>query len=52
MPFLYIVGLGVMYIAEYLVVVVQFGEVSPGGYDFIFWLYQNPLDLIFSLDRR
>jgi phospholipid/cholesterol/gamma-HCH transport system permease protein len=51
MPFLYIVGLGVMYTAEYLVVVVQFGEVSPGGYDFIFWLYQNPLDLLYSLTK-
>ncbi|MCW2616264.1 MAG: transporter permease [Frankiales bacterium] len=51
MPFLYIVGLGVMYTAEYLVVVVQFGEVSPGGYDFIFWLYQNPLDLVYSLTK-
>lgn len=49
MPFLYIVGLGIMYTAEFLVVVVQFGEVSPGGYDFIFWLYQNPLDLVYSL---
>ncbi|MCW2666477.1 MAG: transporter permease [Frankiales bacterium] len=49
MPFLYIVGLGVMYTAEYIVVVLQFGEVSSGGYDFIFWLYQNPLDLLYSL---
>jgi phospholipid/cholesterol/gamma-HCH transport system permease protein len=49
MPFLYIVGLGVMYVAEYLVVVVQFGEVSKGGYQFIFFLYQNPLDFFYSL---
>lgn len=49
MPFLYIIGLGVMYLAEYLVVVVQLGGVSSGGYSFIFWLYQNPLDLLYSL---
>lgn len=49
MPFLFIVGLGVMYVAEYLVVVVQLGDVSEGAYSFIFWLYQNPLDLLFSL---
>lgn len=51
MPFLYTVGLGIMYLAEYLVVVVQLGGVSSGGYSFIFWLYQNPLDLLFSLSK-
>lgn len=51
MPFLYIVGLGVMYVAEWLVVVVQLQTVSPGGYDLIFWLYQNPLDLLYSLGK-
>lgn len=49
MPFLYAVGLGIMYIAEYLVIVVQLGGVSPGGYSFIFWLYQNPLDFLYSM---
>lgn len=49
MPFLYIVGLGIMYLAEYLVVVVQLGGVSPGGYSLIFWLFQNPLDFLYSL---
>lgn len=51
MPFLYIVGLGVMYVAEYLVVVVQLGGVSPGGYGLIFWLFQNPADLVYSLSK-
>ena len=49
MPFLFIVGLGIMYTAEWLVVVVQLQSVSPGGYDLIFWLYQNPLDLVYAL---
>jgi phospholipid/cholesterol/gamma-HCH transport system permease protein len=48
LPFLYAVGLGVMYYGEWLVVVKQLAEVSPGGYNFIFWLYQNPLDFLFS----
>ncbi|MGH9000720.1 MAG: ABC transporter permease, partial [Acidimicrobiia bacterium] len=48
LPFLYAVGLGVMYLGEWLVVVKQLAEVSPGGYSFIFWLYQNPLDFLFS----
>ena len=47
-PFLYTVGLAVMYITMYLVTVVQLGGVSPGGYLYIFWLYQNPLDFLFS----
>lgn len=49
MPFLYIVGLSLMFLAEKLVVVDQLASVSPGGYSFIFWLYQSPGDLLFSL---
>jgi phospholipid/cholesterol/gamma-HCH transport system permease protein len=49
MPFLYTVGLGVMYVSMYLVTVVQLGGVSSGGYNYIFWLYQNPLDFLYSL---
>ncbi|KRC54229.1 ABC transporter permease [Nocardioides sp. Root79] len=47
-PFLYTVGLAVMYVTMYLVTVVQLGGVSPGGYLYIFWLYQNPLDFLYS----
>lgn len=49
MPFLYIIGLSLMFLAEKLVVVDQLAGVSPGGYSFIFWLYQSPGDLLFSL---
>jgi phospholipid/cholesterol/gamma-HCH transport system permease protein len=49
MPFLYTVGLGVMYTAEYLITVVNLGGVSSGGYLYIFWLYQNPLDFLYSM---
>ncbi|GAB3385631.1 ABC transporter permease [Amycolatopsis echigonensis] len=48
-PFLFIVGLGISYIGGYLVTVQFLGGVSPGGYSFIFWLFQNPLDLLFAL---
>lgn len=51
MPFLFIVGLGFNYLSMYLVLVQQFGEVSSGGYDYIFWLYQNPLDLLYVLSK-
>ena len=37
------------YFASYLAVVKQIGEVSSGGYFLIFWMFQNPPDLLFSL---
>jgi phospholipid/cholesterol/gamma-HCH transport system permease protein len=51
MPFLYTVGLGFMYLTEYLMTVVNLGGVSPGGFLYIFWLYQNPLDFVYSLAK-
>jgi phospholipid/cholesterol/gamma-HCH transport system permease protein len=48
-PFLYVVGIGVAYAASYIAVVQQVGDVSSGGYLLIFWMFQNPLDLMFSL---
>jgi phospholipid/cholesterol/gamma-HCH transport system permease protein len=51
MPFLYVTGLGVMYLAEWLVIVKQLGGVSPGGYTLTFWQYQNPTDFVFSLSK-
>jgi phospholipid/cholesterol/gamma-HCH transport system permease protein len=49
LPFVYICALGVGFFASYIAVVVQVGEVSAGGYSLIFWMYQNPPDLVFSL---
>ena len=51
LPFLYLVGIGVMYFASYFSVVEQVADVSSGGYLLIFWMFQNPLDLIFSLTK-
>ena len=48
-PFLYLVGIGVAYLASYIAVVDQVGDVSSGGYSLIFWMFQSPPDLIFSL---
>ena len=50
-PFLYTVGLAVMYVTMYLVTVVQLGGVSPGGYLYVFWLYQNPMDFLYSMSK-
>ena len=48
-PFMYLVGIGVMYLASYIAVVRQIGDVSSGGYFLIFWQFQNPGDVLFSL---
>jgi phospholipid/cholesterol/gamma-HCH transport system permease protein len=49
LPFVYLVGIGVMYAASYFAVVEQVADVSSGGYTLIFWMFQDPTDLIFSL---
>jgi phospholipid/cholesterol/gamma-HCH transport system permease protein len=49
LPFVYLAGIGAGFFASYLAVVQQIGEVSSGGYFLIFWMFQNPPDLVFSL---
>ena len=49
LPFVYLAGIGAGFFASYLAVVQQIGEVSSGGYQLIFWMFQNPPDLLFSL---
>jgi phospholipid/cholesterol/gamma-HCH transport system permease protein len=49
MPFLYIVGLGLLYVSSYLMVVHVLHTVSPGGFLTILWAFQSPLDLLFSM---
>src|SRR3712207_3811718 len=48
LPFMYIAGVGAGFFASYLAVVEQIGEVSSGGYFLIFWMFQNPPDLLYS----
>jgi len=49
LPFVYMSAVGVGFLASYLAVVKQIGEVSSGGYSLIFWMFQNPPDLLFSV---
>jgi phospholipid/cholesterol/gamma-HCH transport system permease protein len=49
LPFLYLAGIGAGFFASYLAVVQQIGEVSSGGYSLIFWMFQNPPDLLYSV---
>ena len=48
LPVIYLIAIGVSYLASYLAVVEQVGDVSSGGYLLIFWMFQDPTDLLFS----
>jgi phospholipid/cholesterol/gamma-HCH transport system permease protein len=49
LPFVYLAGIGAGFFASYLAVVQQIGEVSSGGFFLIFWMFQNPPDLAYSV---
>jgi phospholipid/cholesterol/gamma-HCH transport system permease protein len=49
LPFMYIAAIGAGFFASYLAVVEQIGEVSSGGFFLIFWMFQNPPDLLYSV---
>jgi phospholipid/cholesterol/gamma-HCH transport system permease protein len=49
LPFVYIAAIGAGFFASYLAVVQQVGEVSSGGFSLIFWMFQNPGDLVYSV---
>jgi phospholipid/cholesterol/gamma-HCH transport system permease protein len=49
LPFMYLAAIGAGFFASYLAVVQQIGEVSSGGFFLIFWMFQNPPDLLYSV---
>ena len=49
LPFMYMAAIGAGFFASYLAVVQQIGEVSSGGFFLIFWMFQNPPDLVYSV---
>jgi phospholipid/cholesterol/gamma-HCH transport system permease protein len=49
LPFMYVAAIGAGFFASYLAVVQQIGEVSSGGFFLIFWMFQNPPDLVYSV---
>jgi phospholipid/cholesterol/gamma-HCH transport system permease protein len=49
LPFVYLGGVAWGFLASYIAVVQQVANVSAGGYSLIFWEFQNPGDLLFSL---
>ncbi len=50
-PFLYAVGLGVIFAGSYFATIIQLKTVSPGGFLSVYWLFQNPLDILFSFTK-
>jgi phospholipid/cholesterol/gamma-HCH transport system permease protein len=51
LPFIYITSVAAGFFASYLAVVQQIGDVSSGGYSLIFWMFQNPPDLLYSVAK-
>jgi phospholipid/cholesterol/gamma-HCH transport system permease protein len=49
LPFLIIVGLGFTNLGHFLVVVVQLGDISQGGWELVHWALQSPADILFAL---
>jgi phospholipid/cholesterol/gamma-HCH transport system permease protein len=49
LPFIYLAGIGAAFLASYIAVVQQVAVVSAGGYELIFWQFQNPPDFLYSL---
>jgi phospholipid/cholesterol/gamma-HCH transport system permease protein len=49
LPAVYVGAVGAGFLASYFAVVQQIAEVSAGGYFVIFWMFQNPPDLLYSL---
>jgi phospholipid/cholesterol/gamma-HCH transport system permease protein len=49
LPFIYLCSIGAGFFASWLAIVEQIGDVSSGGFFLIFWQFQNPTDLIYSV---
>src|ERR1700737_4220691 len=48
-PFVSLCAIGAGFFASWLAVVEQIGDVSSGGFFLIFWQFQNPPDLLYSV---
>jgi len=47
-PLIYLVGLTLHQLADYIIIVKQIGEVSQGGWELIHWAFQDPMDLLYG----
>jgi len=48
-PFVYITAIGVGFVGSYVAVVDELAHVSAGGYLSLFWEFQSPMDLLYSV---
>lgn len=51
LPFFYILAIGSGFGAVFLIIVVQIGEVSQGGWEHVNWAFSTPLDFFYSFIR-
>lgn len=48
LPPLFIAGIATCQLASFLIVLVQIGQASPGGFEHVHFIFQSPLDLFYS----
>jgi phospholipid/cholesterol/gamma-HCH transport system permease protein len=48
LPGIFIVAVGAHYVGNYLILIVQVGEVSQGGWENVHWTFTTPVDVLFS----
>jgi phospholipid/cholesterol/gamma-HCH transport system permease protein len=48
LPLIYLIGMGFHFLADWLVIVVQIGDVSQAGWQTIHWMFINPTDILYS----
>jgi len=47
-PAIYIIGLAFHYLGNWMILIVQIGEVSQGGWETVHWMFTNPADIVAS----
>jgi len=50
-PFLWILGTAVHYVGNYLILILQIGEVSQGGWENVHWNFSTPIDYLYSFAK-
>jgi phospholipid/cholesterol/gamma-HCH transport system permease protein len=49
LPLVFAIAILVGFVASYIAIVLQIGQVSPGGYLTLFWEFQSGTDLLFAV---
>ena len=50
-PFIFVLAVATHYIGNFLVIVVQIGEVSQGGWENVHWTFSTPLDYVYCFAK-